>query len=81
MSLRLSWPTLTWRPALRPAETYHADTDTHRYTVDHDGTSWCLRAWRHGKPISIDMNYADTANALMQFADGHAAQHKDGEAR
>ncbi|GGU12941.1 hypothetical protein [Streptomyces violascens] len=81
MSLRLSWPTLTWRPAPRLDQTYHADTDSHTYVVDHDGTSWCLRAWHHGKPISIDLNYSDNPDVLMQFADQHAAQQKAGGVR
>lgn len=81
MSLRLSWPTLTWRPARYPDQTYHAKADTHTYTVDHDGTSWCLRAWHHGKPISIDLNYSDDPAVLMQFADEHAAQQKAGGIR
>jgi hypothetical protein len=81
MSLRLSWPNLTWRPASSVEQTYHAKTSTHTYTVDHDGTSWCLRVWHHGKPVAIAMNYADTASALMDFADDHAAQQKDGEAQ
>ncbi|MGW8326534.1 hypothetical protein ACWGLE_01360 [Streptomyces sp. NPDC055897] len=81
MSLRLSWPTLTWRPDRRADQTFNASTDTHAYTVDHDGTSWCLRAWHHGKPISMGLNYSDRAELLMQYADEHAAQQKAGGVR
>lgn len=80
MSIRLSWPHLTWRKASWPSRTYHAKTNGHTYTVDHDGTSWTLRAWRDGTPIAIAPHAASTAKAMQQAADDHAARQSGGAA-
>lgn len=75
MTVRLHWPTLTWRKANYPSSTYHAQTATHTYTVDHDGTAWRLRVWHEGQPVRSPQDYATSAAELQQAADEHAAQN------
>jgi hypothetical protein len=68
----MTWPNLTWRKASWPAKTYHAKSGVHSYTIDYDGTAWCLRAWTNGKFTVYQ--HGPTASALQQIADDHAAK-------
>lgn len=75
--MRLNWPNLTWRKAKWPPRTYHADAQggAYKYTVDHDGGAWTLRAWHNGTPVPLGYPTGRTAAQLQKIADQHAADH------
>lgn len=75
--MKLHWTHLTWRKASEAAKTYRASTDTHSYTVDHNGTSWCLRVWEKGVTGLAKYETGDMMADLQQLADSHASSDAD----
>ncbi|MFE5871637.1 hypothetical protein ACFQ6V_23735 [Streptomyces roseifaciens] len=73
--MRLSWPNLTWRKAAWPPRTFHSDASDYTYTIDHDASSWTLRAWHDGIPVPLGYPTGRTAAQLQEIADDHAAAH------
>ncbi|MFF4403793.1 hypothetical protein [Streptomyces sp. NPDC001404] len=73
--MRLNWPNLTWRKDSWPDKTYRARSGAYTYCIDHDGTSWRLRAWFAHAPINLGDPTIRTAAQLQRIADDHAAAH------
>ncbi|GGP55809.1 hypothetical protein [Streptomyces abikoensis] len=71
--MKLTWPNLTWCKANWPVQTFHAQSGAYTYTIDHNGSSWTLRAWHNGNVIPLGYPTARSAAALQQIADDHAA--------